>query len=224
MDAAESWGDKPMIRVCLIEDQNLVRDGLESLIHLTPDIRVIASASDGKQALDVIETLHPDILLLDLRMPCMDGLAFLRQMNEKYASPTPAIILTTFDDDASVLEGLRLGAKGYLLKDVSFSRLTDAIRTVATGGTLISPVITERLLRGFQALPSAAGDRVIEGLTEREIEILRLMTGGFSNREIASALSIVEGTVKNHVSNILGKLGARDRVRAVLKAIELGYV
>jgi DNA-binding NarL/FixJ family response regulator len=213
-----------MIRACLIEDQNLVSEGLESLIHLTPDIRVIALARDGSEALEIVEKLNLDILLLDLRMPGMDGLAFLKQLNEKNPSPPPTIILTTFDDDASVLEGLRLGAKGYLLKDVSFSKLTDAIRTVATGGTLISPVITERLLRGFQALPSFPGVRMIEGLTEREVEILRLMTGGFSNREIASALGIVEGTVKNHVSNILGKLGARDRIRAVLKAIELGYV
>jgi DNA-binding NarL/FixJ family response regulator len=213
-----------VIRVCLIEDQNLVREGLESLIHLTPDIRVIALARDGSEALEIVEKSHPDVLLLDLRMPGMDGLAFLKQLKEKHSSPPPAIILTTFDDDASVLEGLRLGAKGYLLKDVSFSKLTDAIRTVATGGTLISPVISERLLRGFQALPPSRGDQRTEGLTEREIEILRLMTGGFSNREIASALSIVEGTVKNHVSNILGKLGVRDRIRAVLKAIELGYV
>ena len=212
-----------MIRVCLIEDQNLVSEGLESLIHLTPDMRVIALARDGSEALEIVEKSNPDILLLDLRMPGMDGLAFLKELNEKHPSRPPAIILTTFDDDASVLEGLRLGAKGYLLKDVSFSKLTDAIRTVAAGGTLISPVITERLLRGFQALPSP-GNHMTEGLTEREVEILRLMTGGFSNREIASALSIVEGTVKNHVSNILGKLGVRDRVRAVLKAIELGYV
>jgi DNA-binding NarL/FixJ family response regulator len=213
-----------VIRVCLIEDQNLVREGLESLIHLTPDIRVIATAADGRQALEVVEKLAPDLLLLDLRMPCMDGLDFLRHLNAQYPAPPPAIILTTFDDDASVLEGLRLGAKGYLLKDVSFSRLTEAIRTVAGGGTLVSPAVTERLLRGFQALPASAGGWMAEGLTEREIEILRLMTGGFSNREIASALSVVEGTVKNHVSNILGKLGVRDRVRAVLKAIELGYV
>jgi len=130
----------------------------------------------------------------------------------------------TFDDDASVLEGLRLGAKGYLLKDLSFSKLTDAIRIVAAGGTLISPVITERLLRGFQSLPPFTGEPMIEGLTRREVEILRLMTGGFSNREIGSALNVVEGKVKNHVSNILGKLGVRDRIRAVLRAIELGYV
>ena len=212
-----------MIRVCLIEDQTLVREGLESLIHLTEDIRVVARASDGEEALHRIEESNPDVLLLDLRMPGMDGLTFLQKLSEKPSS-SPVIILTTFDDDTSVLEGLRLGAKGYLLKDVSFSKLTEAIRSVAAGGTLISPVVTERLLRGFRASPAIPREPLVEELTDREIEILRLMTGGFSNREIASALNIVEGTVKNHVSNILGKLGVRDRVRAVLRAIELGCV
>jgi DNA-binding NarL/FixJ family response regulator len=216
-----------MIGVCLVEDQTLVREGLESLLHLTEDIRVIAHASDGYEALEVIESTKPEVILLDLRMPRMDGLAFLRHLSDR-GQMRPTVVLTTFDDDLSVLEGLRLGAKGYLLKDVSFSKLTEAVRTVSSGGTLISPVVTERLLRGLRASSSSSVKPVWEmasdKLTIRETEILRLMVGGFSNGEIASALNVAEGTVKNHVSNILSKLGVRDRIRAVLKAIELGYV
>jgi len=138
---------------------------------------------------------------------------------------TPTILLTTFDDDSALLNGIRLGAKGYLLKDVSLAKLTEAIRLVANGGTMISPAVTERLLRGLKnAQLPASPDYGEERLTLRETEILRLMTGGYSNREIASALQLSEGTVKNHVSNILGKLGVRDRTRAVLKAIERGYI
>lgn len=214
-----------MIRVCLVEDQNLVREGLESLLHITDDIRVISHAGDGQEALAVISKTSPDIVLLDLRMPRMDGLTLLRTLANQGKLPL-CIVLTTFDDDVSVLEALKLGAKGYLLKDVTLERLTHAIRTVASGGTLISPAVTERLLRGIQATarPSWNAAYGIEKLTERELEILRLMTGGLSNSEIASALGVAEGTVKNHVSSILGKLGVRDRIRAVLRAIETGCV
>jgi DNA-binding NarL/FixJ family response regulator len=216
-----------VIRVCLVEDQTLVREGLESLLHLTQDIRVVAHASDGLAALEIVESAKPDVILLDLRMPRMDGLGFLRKLSEA-GEMRPTVVLTTFDDDLSVLEGLRLGAKGYLLKDVSFAKLTEAVRTVGAGGTLISPAVTERLLRGLRtswsSMPKAAWERESDKLTVREIEILRLMAGGFSNGEIASALKVAEGTVKNHVSNILGKLGVRDRIRAVLKAIEMGFV
>ncbi len=157
-------------------------------------------------------------------MPKMSGIEFLRVLRDT-GDKTPIILLTTFDDDAALLNGIRLGAKGYLLKDVSLAKLTEAIRLVAHGGTMISPVITERLLEEMKTapLPALLSDDD-EHLTARETEILRLMTGGYSNREIASALDLSEGTVKNHVSNILGKLGVRDRTRAVLKAIEKGYV
>ena len=212
------------IDVCLVENQALVREGLESLLKLTPDIRVVAQAADGEAGLAAIAASAPHVVLLDLRMPRLDGLGLLARLAET-PPPRPAvIILTTFDDDASILQGLRLGARGYLLKDVSFARLTEAIRTVAAGGTLVSPVVTERLLKGLPASAPAPDEPDAEPLTARELEILRLMTGGFSNAEIASALDVTEGTVKNHVSNILGKLGVRDRVRAILKGVELGWV
>jgi DNA-binding NarL/FixJ family response regulator len=212
-----------MIRVCLVEDQTLVREGLESLLALTPDIKVIANACDGEQARTVIPNCNADVVLLDVRMPKMSGIELLRCAQGK--GFPPSILLTTFDDDLALLEGIRLGAKGYLLKDVSLAQLTEAIRVVAGGGTLINPAVTERLLRGLEHAPLAANnDYPNEALTDRETEVLRLMTGGYSNREIASAMNLSEGTVKNHVSNILGKLGVRDRTRAVLKAIERGYI
>lgn len=213
-----------MIRVLLIEDQTLIREGLEKLLSLTDDISVVSRACDGEEGLEKLRESDPDVVLLDVRMPKMDGIEFLESLHEA-GDATPAILLTTFDDDAALLDGIRLGAKGYLLKDVSLTKLTEAIRLVAKGGTMISPVVTERLLRGLKSAPvPVSPDYGEEPLTLRETEILRLMTGGYSNREIASALKLTEGTVKNHVSNVLGKLGVRDRTRAVLKAIEKGYV
>lgn len=213
-----------MIRVLLVEDQTLVREGIERLLSLTDDISVIERAADGEEGLEKLRKSSPDVVLLDVRMPKMTGIEFLRSLREA-GNVTPTILLTTFDDDSALLNGIRLGAKGYLLKDVSLAKLTEAIRLVANGGTMISPVVTERLLRGLKnAQLPASPDYGEEQLTLRETEILRLMTGGYSNREIASALQLSEGTVKNHVSNILGKLGVRDRTRAVLKAIEKGYI
>ncbi len=213
-----------MIRVLVVEDQTLVREGLERLLNLAPDIRAVAHAVDGDEALVQIREHRPDVVLLDVRMPKMTGIDVLRIMNNRKDSPA-VILLTTFDDDSALLEGIRLGAKGYLLKDVSLDTLTNAIRLVAAGGTMISPVVTERLVRGIHEarLPADNGYSQ-EALTSREAGILRLMTGGYSNREIATALDLSEGTVKNHVSNILSKLGVRDRTRAVLKAIEKGII
>lgn len=210
-----------MIKVLIIEDQTLVREGLERLLELADDITVVDRAADGEEGLVKLRSSHPDVILLDVRMPKMTGIEFLDELRQLGYS-TPTILLTTFDDDAALLNGIRLGAKGYLLKDVSLAKLTDAIRLVASGGTMISPVVTERLLRGLKGTSVSNGYE--EEMTPRESEILSLMTGGYSNREIASALKLSEGTVKNHVSNILGKLGVRDRTRAVLKAIEKGYV
>ena len=213
-----------MIRVCLVDDQTLVREGIKALLDLVPDIEVTAEAEDGESALRVLAEARPDVVLLDLRMPGVDGLGVLRALRIENRQP-PTIVLTTFDDDASMLEAVRQGARGFLLKDVSLERLTEAIRTVAAGGTLMQPAITERLLR---AALSAGTDfpslETPDPLTDREIEVLRLMTGGFSNREIADSLHMAEGTVKNHISNILSKLGVRDRTRAVLKALEQGLV
>jgi DNA-binding NarL/FixJ family response regulator len=211
-----------MISVCVVEDQTLVREGLETLLHLTSDIRVESRATTGREAIALLTHAQPDVVLLDVRMPEGSGLDVLREM-ARLGIPLCAIILTTFDDDAVFLEACRLGAKGYLLKDVSLQVLTGAIRTVARGSTMFNPTVTERLLRVLQSAPTG-GEAALERLTERETEILRLMTGGYSNAEIAFALRVAEGTVKNHVSNILNKLDVRDRVRAVLRGIELGYV
>ena len=213
-----------MIRVVLVDDQTLVRRGIRSLLELAGDVTIVAEAGDGEEGLAAIRRERPDVVLLDVRMPKKGGLDVLREL-QSAPSPPPTILLTTFDDDEVLLEGVKAGARGYLLKDVSLEQLTEAIRTVAEGGTLIRPAITERVLRGlehvrrdFDALNPP------DPLTKRELEILRLMAGGYSNREIAEALGTAEGTVKNHASSILSKLGVRDRTRAVLKALELGYI
>ena len=213
-----------MIRVVLVEDQTLVRQGIRSLLELAGDVAIVAEAADGEEGLVAIQRERPDVVLLDLRMPRKNGVDVLRTLQAAGALP-PAIVLTTFDDDEALLDAVRAGAKGYLLKDVSLERLTDAIRAVARGESLIRPAVTERVLRGlehvrrdFDALSPP------DPLTKRELEILRLIAGGYSNREIADALGTAEGTVKNHTSSILSKLGVRDRTRAVLKALELGYL
>lgn len=213
-----------MIHIVLVDDQTLVRSGIRGLLDLTRDIRVIAEAATGEEAVAAIAAARPDVVLLDIRMPDRSGIEVLRALAEKGPVP-PTILLTTFDDDAALLEGLRAGAKGFLLKDISLERLADAIRTVDSGSTLYLPAITERLLRGLHAsTPAFHRFERPEPLTARETEVLRLVAGGFSNREIADALVTSEGTIKNHVSNILSKLGVRDRVRAVLRGLELGYV
>jgi DNA-binding NarL/FixJ family response regulator len=213
-----------MIKVMLVDDQNLVRKGVRSLLELSEEIEVIAEAPDGMEAIRMIPEVQPDVVLLDMRMPGLSGVEVLRKLNDEGTLP-PTIILTTFDDDDLVLAGIRNGAKGFLLKDVSLEVLVNAIRTVADGGTIVKPAVTERLLKGLENLQTdfSSLDRP-DPLTERETEILRLMAGGYSNKEIANSLGVAEGTVKNHVSNILSKLGVRDRTRAVLKAFELGFI
>ncbi|MEE4173841.1 MAG: response regulator transcription factor [Xanthomonadales bacterium] len=213
-----------MIKVMLVDDQNLVRKGVRSLLELSEEIEVVAEAPDGAEAVARIPEVAPDVVLLDMRMPGMNGVEVLRQLKDNDQLP-PTIILTTFDDDELVLAGIRNGARGYLLKDVALEELVGAIKTVAEGGSIVKPAVTERLLKGLENHETdfSALDRP-DPLTERETEILRLMAGGYSNKEIASSLGVAEGTVKNHVSNILSKLGVRDRTRAVLKAFELGFV
>lgn len=213
-----------MIRVCIVDDQTLVRQGIQSLLELVNDIEVVAEASDGDEAVRVIMECKPDVVLLDVRMPVMSGLDVLQELNAASELP-PTLILTTFDDQPVVLEGIRRGAKGFLLRDVSLDQLVNAIRALSQGETLIQPAITERIVKNAAQMANDFPSLDIsEPLTEREVEVLRLMTGGHSNREIADALHVAEGTVKNHVSNILSKMGVRDRTRAVLKAIEQGYV
>jgi DNA-binding NarL/FixJ family response regulator len=220
-----------VIRVFLVENELLVRMGLRSLLALEPELEVVGEASDGAEALARLaarDAAGVDVVLLDLRMPRMGGLELLRELRRR-GDTTPCLILTTFDDDDAVLEGIRAGARGYLRKDVRLEDLVGAIRCLARGETLIQPALTDRIRRGFAAHPATrdAGapiDPPIERLTARELEILRLMFGGYSNREIADACGVVEGTVKTHVSNILAKLDVRDRTRAVLRALELGLI
>ena len=213
-----------MIRIVLVDDQTLVRQGIRSLLELAGDIAIVAEASDGDEGLTAIAREKPDVVLLDVRMPRKNGLDVLRALKSAGAVP-PVILLTTFDDDEALFEAVRAGARGYLLKDVSLEQLTEAIRAVAAGGNVIRPAVTERVLRGLEHMPRDF-DALSppDPLTKREIEILRLMAGGYSNREIAEALGTAEGTVKNHASSILSKLGVRDRTRAVLKALERGYI
>jgi DNA-binding NarL/FixJ family response regulator len=211
------------IRVFLVEDQTIVRQGLKSLLAYAEDLEVAGEASDGEAAIEAVGKANPDVLLLDIRMPRKNGLEVLETLSAQKRLP-PTLILTTFDDDALLLDALKAGARGFLLKDVTFERLTEAIREVAAGGRLIQPGMTDRALRRLADSPRTfEASELPEPLTGREREVLRLFSAGLSNREIGEALGVVEGTVKNHVHNILQKLGVRDRNRAMLKAIELGY-
>ena len=213
-----------MINVMLVDDQNLVRKGVRSLLELSEEIEVVAEAADGAEAIRMIPEVRLDVVLLDMRMPGLSGLDVLQELSSKDELP-PTIILTTFDDDELVLAGIRSGARGYLLKDVALAELVDAVRTVAEGGSIVKPAVTQRLLKGLENLQTDFSSlEQPDPLTERETEILRLMAGGYSNKEIANSLGVAEGTVKNHVSNILSKMGVRDRTRAVLKALELGQI
>ena len=210
-----------MIRVVLVDDQTLVRSGIRGLLELTPDIRVVAEAGNGIEAVPVIAAANADLLVLDVRMPQCSGIELLRQQQGRLP---PAILLTTFDDDDALFDGMRAGAKGFLLKDISLERLAEGIRSVVAGQTLFRPALTERARSAYERSVAPPGAPQQPGLTERETEILALMAGGFNNAEIAAALGPSEGTVKNHVSSILAKMGVRDRLRAVLRGLELGYI
>jgi|SRR5690554_2234294 len=212
------------IRVMLAEDQNLVRLGICSLLELSESIEVVGQVEDGSQVVEGIRHHHPDVLLLDIRMPRMTGIDALHAMRAHHCL-VPSIILTTFDDSQLVLEGIRAGAKGYLLKDVSLESLVNAIESVHAGRTLVQPALTERILKGLASMESFGDDgSVPDTLSDKEVEVLRLMAGGFSNREISVTIHKSEGTVKNQVSSILEKLHVRDRTQAVLRAINLGLL
>lgn len=211
-----------MIRVLIADDQTLIREGIRTLLEMDPGVSVVGEAADGGETLRQVRALPVDVLLLDIRMPGKDGIAVLRALSADNILP-PTIILTTFDDSDVVLDGIRAGARGFLLKDVSYPQLLAAIRAVAEGATVFQPAVTERLLRAGHAL-RVSTEPPREELTVREAEVVRLMAGGYSNREIAEALGTAEGTIKNHVSSILGKFGVRDRTRAVLKALENGLL
>jgi DNA-binding NarL/FixJ family response regulator len=209
-----------MIRVFIADDQLLVRQGIRTLLELDPEIVIAGEAGDGDETIERIPSANVDVLLLDIRMPRKSGLDVLRYLAGINLLP-PTLILTTFDDTNVVLEGIRAGARGFLLKDVSYEQLISAIRAIASGETVFQPAITERLLRASPPPRTLASS---ERLTDRELEVVRLMSGGYSNKEIAHALGTAEGTIKNHVSSILGKFGVRDRTRAVLKALEHGLL
>lgn len=215
------------IKVLLVDDQSLFREGLSTLLSLKDDIDIVGEAGNGLEALEVAEKLQPDVILMDLRMPLLDGVAATRKLKQ-LNHPARVIVLTTFDDDETIFDGLRAGAVGYLLKDVSSDKLIEAIRAAARGESFLQPSIAAKVLAEFNRLeerrPVTRSSELVETLSERELEILRQVANGESNKEIAIHLYITEGTVKNHVTNILGKLGVRDRTQAALRAKELGLI
>jgi len=211
-----------VIRVFIADDQLLVRQGIRRLLELDQELEIVGEAEDGAETIERVPAARPDVLLLDIRMPRKSGVDVLRELSGVRALPA-TLILTTFDDAEVVLEAIRAGARGFMLKDVSYEQLISAIRAVASGETVFQPAITQRLLRAKDTI-AADGLGPAEELTERERQVVRLMAGGYSNKEIAHALGTAEGTIKNHVSSILIKLGARDRTRAVLKALESGLL
>jgi len=214
-------------RLLLVDDQRLMREGLRTLLELEQDFEIAGEAGDGQAALEAYAELKPDVVLMDIRMPTLDGVEATRRLCNQWPEAR-VIILTTFDDDANVFEGLRAGALGYLLKDVSGAELASAVRTVMKGGALIEPSVARRVFAEFARLtPPASRERVEalpEALSDRELEVLRLIAQGLSNKEIGQRLSLVEGTVKNYVTNVLQKIGVRDRTQAALRARELGLI
>ncbi|MFK5584074.1 MULTISPECIES: response regulator [unclassified Serinicoccus] len=213
-----------MTRVVVVDDQTLVRQGIRGLL-VVAGIDVVGEADDGLRGVEMIREVEPDVVLMDLRMPRHDGIWALETLHAE-GLEVPVLVLTTFDDDELVLRALRAGARGYLLKDVTLDQLTHAVTSLAAGGTLIAPAITDRLLRAIRTGPRHTDPALPPSpeLTARELEVLHLVAGGFSNRQVAVALHLAEGTVKNHLSTILAKLGARDRTNAVLRALHDGIL
>jgi len=216
-----------MIRVLLVDDQTLIRQGIAMLLELEPDLEVVGAVGDGRAAIEAVERLHPDVVLMDVRMPEMDGVTATRELHRRFPD-VGVIILTTFDDDEYIFEGLKAGARGYLLKDISSEEMAEAVRTVARGEALIQPSIARKVVAEFSRLaagsppaPERSPLKLPGALTERELDVLKALARGMSNKEIAAALVITEGTVKTHISNILAKLDVRDRTQAVLKAQQL---
>jgi DNA-binding NarL/FixJ family response regulator len=209
-------------RIVIADDQALVRSGFRLIVDARPDLEVVGEAEDGEQAVALVEELDPDVILLDIRMPNLDGIEATKRIVDS-GSGTRILVLTTFDLDEYVYGAIRAGASGFLLKDVRPNELVDAIRVVASGNALLGPTAVERLLRRF------SGERPLDTaavglLTDREAETLRLLANGLSNAEIAATLVVSETTVKTHVSNLLRKLGVRDRVQAVIAAYDAGVV
>ncbi|SJM90107.1 response regulator [Crenothrix polyspora] len=213
-----------MIRVVVVDDHILMRNGIRGFLALTDDICVVGEAGDGEAAIHVITETQPDLVLLDVQLPKLSGIQVIEFLRGLGKLPL-TILLTTFDDDEALLQGIRAGARGFLLKDVSLERLVGAIRHVMNGDSYFRPTLTEQAIGGIKHPPKdCRSQALLNTLSRRELEVLALMAGGFSNLEIAGALGTSEGTVKNHVSNILSKLGVRDRVQAVIKGLEVGLL
>tara|TARA_Y200000002_G_scaffold345832_1_gene320013 strand:- start:3675 stop:4319 length:645 start_codon:yes stop_codon:yes gene_type:complete len=211
-------------RLILVEDQMLVRQGIKSLLELDESVEVVGEYENGQQLIESENAFDCDVILMDIRMPKLSGIDTLLALNDKKIA-TPVLMLTTFDDHELVNGAIRAGAKGYLLKDVSLDTLVDTITQIKNGKTLIQPAVTEKVLQGLKGLSVEfeSFDNP-EPLTEKEVEILRLIAAGYSNKEIADAMFKSTGTIKNQVSSVMAKLGVRDRTRAVLKALEQGVL
>ncbi len=214
-----------VIRILIADDQSLFREGLHTLLSVQPEFEVVGEAGNGEEVLRLAAEHLPDVVLMDLRMPGIDGVSATRTLHEKFPD-IKVIVLTTFDDDEDVFEGLRAGAVGYLLKDVSSGKLFEAIRAAAKGEYFLLPSITAKIVSELRrvSIPGPKHVELVEPLSGRETEILKLVSNGMSNRQIAEVLVISEGTVKNHLSNILAKLSARDRIQAVEIARRVGLV
>ena len=214
------------IRLLLVDDQKLIREGLRTLLEMEQDMAIVGEASDGAAAVKAFEELGPDVVLMDVRMPGMDGVEATRRIRS-HSPEAKILVLTTFDEDELVFEAVRVGARGYLLKDVSGADLSAAIRAIAAGGSALQPSVARKVMDAFARLaeptPASAG-HLAEPLSGREQAVLGLLARGLSNKEIAAQLFLAEGTVKNHVSAILAKIDARDRTQAALKARELGLL
>jgi DNA-binding NarL/FixJ family response regulator len=214
------------ITILLVDDQPLFREGLRTLLSVHPDFELVGEAGNGAEAIKLARSLVPLVVLMDLQMPVLDGVAATRRLHDEQPD-CRVIVLTTFDDDELVFDGLRAGAVGYLLKDAPSEKLAEAIRVAARGETFLQPSVAAKVVAEFARLsrkPVVTANPGTETLSEREIEVLRLIAQGASNREIAGALFLAEGTVKNYVTNILGKLEARDRTQAALKARDSGLI